>query len=419
MKVSDVMQRHVDFVDEDAKILDISRIIFGRRINGVPVCDKSKVVGFISETDILAKLHPTIQEFAENPFVSTNFEEMEKKAKDVLWLTAKDIMSKRPILINKEDPLMKADSAMRIENVGRLPVVDDKGNLVGIISMGDIFKAIVGKNVPYFENEEYHDWMTKHFSFAMGWNEGKAAAEIPPLVALLKRSGAKKILDIECGTGDYSIALAKEGFRVLGLEGSEKAIEEAKARRKKLPVNVKKNVNFIGGDYTTTSLSAIKEHYDAAIFMNSSFMHLPNIYSQVLEKLDKLLSKKNALIVLQLSNYEKAIKHNNNLRRFVVRNSKIESQWKHAYLWFYDPPEKKGDLLLLNVAIFDFDGRTWMFRGLNRVATKPFTREELKTLFNRFDFPQVSFYGAEVGESLFNGDFKQDKSEWLVVVAKR
>lgn len=418
MKVSDIMQRHVDFVNKDTKILDVSRIIFGRRINGVPVCDKGKVIGFISETDILSKLHPTIQEFAEDPFVSTNFEEMEEKAKDILRLTAKDIMSKRGILISKEDPLMKADSVMRLEDVGRLPVVDDKGNLVGIISMGDIFKAIVGKNVPYFENEEYHDWMAKHFSFAMGWSEGKAAAEIPPLVELFRKNGVKKILDLECGTGDYSIALAEKGFQVLGLEGSEKAIEEAKAKWRKLSKDVRRNLKFVSGDYKT-SLNAIKESYDAAIFMNSSLMHLPNIYSQVLEKLDDLLSKKNALIVLQISNYEKAIKHNNNLRRFVVRNSGIESQWKHAYLWFYDPPEKEGDLLMLNVAIFDFDGRTWMFRGMNRVATKPFTRNDLEIMLNRFRFPKINFYGPDVGESLFKGEFRPGKSEWLVAVAKR
>jgi CBS domain-containing protein/SAM-dependent methyltransferase len=417
MKVSDVMQRHVDFVERNTRILDIARIIFGRRINGVPVCDRGKVIGFISESDILSKFHPTMQEYTEDPFLSSNFEYMEEKAKGILELTAKDIMSKRSILVSKDDPLMKADSVMRIEGVGRLPVVDDKDHLIGIITKGDIFKALVGKNMPYFKNEEYHDWMAKHFSFAMGWNEGKSDMEIPPLVDLFRKNGVKKILDIECGSGDYSIALAEKGFQVLGFEGSVEAINEARNKWKKLPENIRRNISFVGGDYST-SLDTIKGHYDAAIFMNSSFMHLPTIYSQVLEKLDKILSK-NSLIILQLSNYEKAIKSNNSLRRFVVRNSKIDSHWKHAYLWFYDPPEKKGDLLFLNVAIFDFDGRAWMLRGMSRVATKPFTREELKVLFNRFNFPQISFYGPEEGEPLFSNEFRPTKSDWLISVAKR
>lgn len=418
MKVADIMESHVDYVESDAKVLDVARLIFGRRINGLPVCKDKKIIGFVSETDILSKFHPTIQEFTEDPFLSSNFEKMEEKGQEILNLTAKDIMSKKPITVNAGDPVLRADSLMRIENVGKLPVVDDKGNLVGIITMGDIFRTLVGKNIPYFENEEYHDWMAKHFSFAMGWEEGISNAEIPPLVKLFKDSGAKRILDIGCGSGDYSIALAERGFHVLGIEGSKGMFNEAKKKWRKLPKNIQENVNFLYGDYIK-SLGNIKGEYDAAIFMRSSFMHLPNIYMQVLEKLNSVLSKKNGIIVLELSNYDKAIKYHNNLRRFVVRESKISSGWKHAYLWFYDPPKKKGDLLMLNVAMFDFDRRTWRFRGMNSVATKPFTQEDLNGFFTAYDFSKVSFSGSKEGEPILKDNFDPKESDWLTVIAKR
>lgn len=418
MKVADIMERHVDFVESDAKVLDVARIIFGRHVNGLPVCKNKKVIGFVSEANILSKFHPTMQEFTEDPFLSSNFEKMEEKSQEILNLTAKDIMNKKPITINADEPVLRADSLMRIEDVGRLPVVDDKGNLVGIVAMGDIFRTLVGKKIPYFENEEYHDWMAKHFSFAMGWEEGRAAAEIPPLVKLFKDSGAKRILDMECGSGDHSIALAERGFQVLGLEGSQGMFKEAKNRWRKLPKNIQKNVNFVYGDYTK-SLDNIKGEYDAAIFMGSSFMHLPNIYKQVLEKLNLVLSKKNGIIVLELSNYDKAIKYHNNLRRFIVRESKISPRWKHGYLWFYDPPKKKGDLLMLNVAIFDFDGRTWRFRGINSVATMPFTQEGLERLFTAYDFRKVSFYGSKEGEPIIGGNFDPKESDWLIAIAER
>ncbi len=416
MKVSDVMERHVDFVESDAKVLDVARIIFGRRVNGLPVCEGKKVIGFISDTDILSKFHPTMQEFSEDPFSSSNFEGMEEKSQEILGLTAKDIMSKKPITVDADTPLLRADSIMRVEDVGRLPVVDKKGNLVGILSMGDIFKTLVGKNIPYFENEEYHNWIAKHFSFAMGWKE-RAAAEIPPLVDLFKKNGVKRVLDMECGSGDHSIALAEKGFKVLGLEGSIGMFKEAKNNWRKLPENIKRNVNFVYGDYAK-SLDSIKGEYDAAIFMGSSFMHLPNIYKKVLEKLNSVLSKENGLIVLQLSNYDKATYHNN-LRRFVVRESKISSGWKHAYLWFYDPPKKKGDLLVLNVAIFDFDSRMWRFRGMNSVATMPFTQDDLKDLFTTYKFGKISFSGAKEGEPIFKDKFDPRESDWLNVIAKR
>lgn len=418
MKVSDIMQKHVEFVTSDTKVLDVARIIFGRRINGLPVCENKKVVGFITDTDILLKLHPTMQEFAEDPLSSVNFEGMEGKAREVLGLTVKEIMSNRPIVISVDDPLLKADSLMRLRDVGRLPVVDDKENLVGIISMGDIFKSIVGKKIPYLESEEYHDWIAQHFDLAMGW-ESRLTAEIPPLTDLFKKNDVKKIIDIGCGTGGHTIELAKNGFEVLGLENSQLMFKVARDKWKKLPKNLQKKVNFINGDYVEI-LSKIREQYNAAIFMGSAFSHIPYKYMQVLDKLELVLSKKNALIVMQIANHERAINYNGGLRRFNVKQSKLSPEWKHAYLWFYDSfYNTKGEPLMLNAAIFDFDGNMWTVKGMNRVATMLFSREDLENMLKRFNFSRVSFYGSEGFEPLFKNEFKPSKSDWLNVVARR
>jgi len=36
---------------------------------------------------------------------------------------------------------------MLAHKIGRLPVVDNRGHLIGIISKGDIFKALVGNRL--------------------------------------------------------------------------------------------------------------------------------------------------------------------------------------------------------------------------------------------------------------------------------
>lgn len=418
MKVSDVMQKHVEFVTTDTKVLDVTRLIFGRRINGLPVCENKKVVGFITDTDILSKLHPTMQEFAEDPLSSVNFESMEGKAIEVLELTAKDIMSKRPIVVNVDDPLLKADSQMRLKDVGRLSVVDDKGNLVGIISRGDIFKAVVGKKMPYLESEEYHDWIAQHFDMAMGW-ESRISAEIPSLTNLFKKNNLKKVIDIGCGTGSHVIELAKNGFEVLGLENSQLMFKVAKGKWGELPKNLQKKVKFLHGDYVEL-LSKPHGLYDAAIFMGSAFSHIPYKYMQVLDKLELVLSKNNACIVLQLANDEKAINYNNGLRRFTIKQSKLSPEWKHAYLWFYDSSyDTKGEPLMLNAAIFDFDGSMWTVRGMNRVETMSFSKEDLENMLGRFNFPRVSFHGSKGLEPLFKNEYKSSESDWLNVIAKR
>ncbi|EKD65463.1 MAG: CBS protein, partial [uncultured bacterium] len=108
MKVSDVMSKHVEYVSVDAKIEEIARLIFGRGINGLPVCEGKKVIGFITERDILSKFYPSVQEYIEDPFGEGDFESMEKKVPQILALTAEDIMSGDPTIVTADTPLLRA-----------------------------------------------------------------------------------------------------------------------------------------------------------------------------------------------------------------------------------------------------------------------------------------------------------------------
>ena len=59
-------------------------------------------------------------------------------------------------------------------------------------------------------------------------NKGKVQKEIYPVikrgVRLLKRSNAKRILDLGCGTGRHAIFLAKKGFEVYGIDISQSGL---------------------------------------------------------------------------------------------------------------------------------------------------------------------------------------------------
>ncbi|HWP82026.1 MAG TPA: methyltransferase domain-containing protein [Bacteroidota bacterium] len=59
------------------------------------------------------------------------------------------------------------------------------------------------------------------------------------------------ILDINCGTGIDAVALAEEGYKVVGIDVAPKMIEEAKRRSKKVGAN---NVEFLVGSFEDLSL---------------------------------------------------------------------------------------------------------------------------------------------------------------------
>lgn len=147
MKVINAMSRKVDFVTPKTRVKEISKLIFGHHINGVPVIKSKKVIGFITERDILHQFLPNIREYMEDPVNEANFEKMEKKISRIFELTADKIMSRRPVTVSPDTPLLEAQSLMFMHKIGRLPVINKKKHIVGIIAKGDIFKYLVGKRL--------------------------------------------------------------------------------------------------------------------------------------------------------------------------------------------------------------------------------------------------------------------------------
>lgn len=417
MKVSDVMSTSVDYVSTNTKVKDVCRLIFGRGINGVPVCKGKKVIGHISEKDILSRFYPSMQEYMEDPLHESNFEEMEDKVEHIFSLTADKIMSKSVTTITPDTPLLRAQSTMFVNKVGRLPVVDKKGNLVGIITKGDIFRATVGDRIPSTAEEEYHDWQAKHYDIITDWNK-RLTNEIPDLSALFKKNKIKDVIDIGFGTGEHDIALAKEGFSVLGIESSRLMHKTAEEKVNGLSDALKSKLNLIHGDYIRV-LSREKGEFGAAIFMGSAFAHLVPDYKKALTAISSTLLPKGSVVVLQIANFEKIFKIKNRVLDVNFGFSKHGFPSEHAFLRFYDPSRTRGSFLTLNTAIFDNDGKRWKFRTMNSTPIVNLNRVGIKSLLKKNGFSKISFYGGEFCGKLFKEPFSPLESDWLNVVAIR
>lgn len=152
MKVVNAFNKEVRYIGSESTLLDAAKFIFGHHHKGIPVINKAKkVIGFITEQDIMAQMFPSEADLMEDYVHERDFEAMEKNLANVLTKKVKKVMSKNVITIHKDDPLLKAESIMKLKDISRLPVIDDKGVLIGIISKGDIFRALVSRKIRGFK----------------------------------------------------------------------------------------------------------------------------------------------------------------------------------------------------------------------------------------------------------------------------
>lgn len=154
MKVRDIFQKKVNYLTPDTSLSEASKYIFGHKHKGLPVVingKTKKLIGFITEQDILSRVFPDVRNLMEDYIHERDFEVMEARVKNVLSQKVKDAMCKKVVSIHIDDAVLKAESIMSVKSISRLPVVDSKGKLIGIITKGDIFKALVGTS--WFKNK--------------------------------------------------------------------------------------------------------------------------------------------------------------------------------------------------------------------------------------------------------------------------
>jgi len=115
-QLSLIMKKEIKTITPETTIEEAARIFHEMRIHRLPVVEGGKLVGIITPTDLL------------------------KIIKDMkTTLTAEDAINITCVTAYQDEPLTYTIPAMRISDVTALPVLDDHGELVGIITDRDLF----------------------------------------------------------------------------------------------------------------------------------------------------------------------------------------------------------------------------------------------------------------------------------------
>ncbi|MFG6293969.1 MULTISPECIES: CBS domain-containing protein [Streptomyces] len=137
--VSDVMTHTVVAVGRDAPFRDVVQLMQEWKISAVPVlAGEGRVIGVVSEADLLLK-----EEFRDSdPDRITQMHRLPDLAK-AGGMTAADVMNTPAVTVHADATLTQAARVMAQRKVKRLPVVDDKGLLEGVVSRADLLKVFL------------------------------------------------------------------------------------------------------------------------------------------------------------------------------------------------------------------------------------------------------------------------------------
>lgn len=419
MKVADVMSKQVDYVKPGDRVEKVALLIFGRGVNGIPVCENKKLVGMVTEHDILKRFFPSISELIEDTVHEANFEAMEEKALTIMSLPVSQIMTRKPTVVKTSTPLLRAQSLMNIKDIGRLPVVDDKGRLLGIVSNGDVFRSLIGERLLFTENQDYNDFLSRTYYSTVDW-DNRLKYELPDLIKVFKQHNVKTVLDVGCGTGDHSIALAAHGYSVVGIDRSTSMISEANRRKVSLSSKNYGNVHFLHKE-TEDLLYDLDIPYDAILFMGNTISHNPDNYRHLIKSSASYLSE-DGVLIFQITNFQKVLKTNKRLLSFNFVNPTDESIKEYGFLEFYDNPIKTKTILK-TFAILASDGKRWKWSGI-RNSLMAYTDEvRIKEILKNERFGKVEIFGGSFDgkhwDYLFRKPFKPLESDWLNVIASK
>jgi CBS domain-containing protein/anti-sigma regulatory factor (Ser/Thr protein kinase) len=139
LKVAQAMTEEVITVSPSSTMAEFREVLRVNRISGTPVVEEGRMVGVISVENLIKAL-----------------------AAGELDATVSDKMTAHPVTLYADEPLVHAVSKFSQLEFGRFPVVNREGDLVGVLTQGDIARAMLRRLEVDYHEEEIHRYRASH-----------------------------------------------------------------------------------------------------------------------------------------------------------------------------------------------------------------------------------------------------------------
>jgi SAM-dependent methyltransferase len=224
--------------------------------------------------------------------------------------------------------------------------------------------------------------------------KARLAREMPFLTSRLGSPKGKHVLDLACGTGRHSVALALKGAEVVGIDNSKVMI--SRAREHAASNNVEPE--FILGEMREFE-SKVTGKYDLIICLGNSLALLQDL--KILERvLSSIYNSLNdgGVFIAQALNFEEI--HRTGFRFFPQKGGKMSTGDDVVFSRFYDHTDPPNSSTLVMSAQMKVKGEWTSLVSTQKVLN--LNSNLLKRYLAQAGFQETRFY-SDYSESLFVG----------------
>jgi len=132
MLVKDWMSKDPITITDETSMMKAIHLMKQNRFRRLPVLRQGKLVGIVSDRDL--------KEASPSKATTLDVHELYYLLAE---LQVKDIMTRDPVTVSPDDTVEHAAQLMLENTISGLPVVTDKGNVVGILTQSDVFRAFM------------------------------------------------------------------------------------------------------------------------------------------------------------------------------------------------------------------------------------------------------------------------------------
>lgn len=147
LTAKDIMSTKVITFTPDTEIIAAARVLLEKRINGAPVVEGDRLVGILSQTDLVAQQKilslPSLFTIFDSFIPLRSYEKIDQEMKKISAMTVGEAMTASPVTVRPDTPISDIAQIMVEKKIHTLPVVEDD-RLVGVVGKEDVLRTLLG-----------------------------------------------------------------------------------------------------------------------------------------------------------------------------------------------------------------------------------------------------------------------------------